>query len=607
MILVYGGTTEGRAVCRVLDDSGHPYYYSTKGDAQEITLVHGIRLTGAMTEELMCAFIREHDIRLVVDAAHPFAAELHQTIGRATASLGIPVVRYERRYPRLDPRIRVCASYDELVDALLAQPAHRLLALTGVNTIPRMRRFWQERETFFRILDRNDSREKAEAAGFPADHICYFAEGQDQELFDRIAPDAVTTKESGESGFFDEKVAPALAAGVPVYMVARPALPSHYQAVNGPVGLRKAVERLVPDFFPLKTGFTTGSTATAATVAALHALLTGEQLPWADIELPSGETVSLPIERIECTERGYRAYAVKHSGDDPDVTSGAIITSEVCLSDSGAIRFVPGEGVGIVTLPGIGIEVGEPAINATPRQMMTSEIRRRLPEGQGVDVKIEVPMGRELALKTFNPRLGIEGGISIIGTSGVVKPFSSEAFVASIGRQADVAMALGADTIVINSGAKSERYLREAFADLPPQSFVQYGNYIGETLAKLAECHVPHIYMGIMLGKAVKLAEGNLDTHSRKVLMNREYLHSVATATGCTGEAHELIDRLTLARELWEGLQGDDLPRFMRYITDACYQVGRTLVPESTLSVLLIDDDGQIRYTYPSCLLESIQ
>lgn len=601
MILVYGGTTEGRIVASTLDASGKEYYYSTKGDLQHVELVHGIRLTGAMDREAMKEFIRTREIRLVIDAAHPFAAELHKTIGEATADLQIPVVRYERRYPPLDPRIIACESYDEMVDRLLAQPSHRLLALTGVNTIGKMKRFWSQREAYFRILDRDESREKAQEAGFPSTHIRYFVEGEDQAIFDEIAPDAVTTKESGESGFFEDKIAPALAAGVPVYMITRPKLPSHYQCVNGPVGLRKAVERIVPDFYPLKTGFTTGSTATAATVAALRGLIYGEVAERAEITLPSGEVVSLPILSVEPTEQGYLAKAIKHSGDDPDVTNGTEIWSEVRFAEHSDIRFLQGVGVGTVTLPGIGIEIGEPAINATPRRMMTQEVRAICPE-RGVDIIISIPEGEALAQKTFNPRLGIVGGISVIGTSGVVKPFSSEAFVASIARQTSVALALGADTIVINSGAKSENYLKAAFPHLPAQAFVQYGNFIGETLQKLAEHSVPNIYMGIMLGKAVKLAEGNMDTHSKKVVMNKDFLHEAASASGCSERAHALIDSLTLARELWTGLEQTDLDCLMAYIIRACYDASKRLVSESNLSVLLIDDEGGIRYTYPESL-----
>ena len=195
------------------------------------------------------------------------------------------------------------------------------------------------------------------------------------------------------------------------------------------------------------------------------------------------------------------------------------------------IRFLQGEGVGRVTLPGLGLEIGGPAINRVPRSMMEAVVRRAYPEG-GVDITISIPTGRELAVKTFNPRLGILDGISIVGTSGVVKPFSSEAFIASIVRQVDVALALGADTVVINSGAKSEKYLKGAFPELPFQSFIQYGNFIGETLEKLSTLSVPKVYMGIMLGKAVKLAEGNMDTHSRKVVRRVAARRRTALLTG---------------------------------------------------------------------------
>lgn len=599
MILVFGGTTEGRMTTRVLDESGKEYYYSTKGDLQELDFVHGIRITGAMTEEKLIEFIREKEIQLVIDAAHPFAAVLHETIGLATAKTGTPVVRYERTYPQKAEGIIECESYTDMIAKLEAQPCRRLLALTGVNTIKPLKPFWTKYESYFRILDRDDSHEKSDAEGFPRERLLYWKLGEeqnDQEILERIKPDAVITKDSGTSGYFDEKLAPARAAGIPIYVLKRPALPEHYQTVYGPVGLRKKIESIIPDYYPLKTGYTTGSTATAATTAALIALTTGEHVSEVEITLPSGEVVTLPIDAVEKTELGYRAMMRKRSGDDPDVTQGAEIWSEVGLADDGEVHFLQGEGVGTVTLPGLGIDIGQPAINATPKRMMTEVARRFFPE-QGVNITISLPAGRELAEKTFNPRLGILGGISIIGTSGVVKPFSLDAFIASIVRQADVALALGADTIVINSGAKSEKYLRAAYPELPPQSFVQYGNFIGETLAKLAECRVPKIIMGIMLGKAVKLAEGNLDTHSKKVAMNKDFLHRIAEEEGCSPAAHELIERITLARELWTDLHAEDLERMMRRILRDCYATSKTIVPESELSVLLIDDEGNIRYT----------
>ena len=171
--------------------------------------------------------------------------------------------------------------------------------------------------------------------------------------------------------------------------------------------------------------------------------------------------------------------------------------------------------------------------------MITNEVKQLLHSHglySGVAVRISVPGGSELARKTFNPKLGIIGGISIIGTSGIVRPFSSEAFVNSIRKEIQVARALGCTDIVINSGAKSENYLRTRFPDLPPQAFIHYGNYIGETLRLAEEEGITRVTMGIMIGKAVKLAEGHLDTHSRNVVMNRDFITALATESHCPPE-----------------------------------------------------------------------
>ena len=332
MILVFGGTTEGRIVTQVLDESGKEYYYSTKGDLQQVDFVHGIRITGAMTEEALIDFIQQNDIELIIDAAHPFAAVLHNTIGLATAQTGTPVIRYERVYPKKQEGIIECTSYNDMIEKLEAQPCHRLLALTGVNTIKPLKPFWSKHESYFRILDRDDSHEKSDAEGFPREQLLYWKLGEEQndaEIYDRIQPDAVITKDSGTSGYFDEKLAPAIERGIPIYVLQRPALPSHYQPVYGPVGLRRKVEELAPDFFPLKTGYTTGTTATAATTAALIALTTGQHVSEVEVTLPSGEVVTLPIDAVEQTEEGYKAMMRTRSGEDPDVTQG---TSYQCDS-----------------------------------------------------------------------------------------------------------------------------------------------------------------------------------------------------------------------------------------------------------------------------------
>ena len=593
MILILGGTTEGRLAVRVADAAGSPYWYSTRGDLQQVECRNGTHISGAMDEAAMAAFCVEHGIRLLVDAAHPFATELHRTVAAVAESLDIPVVRVERSYPAEDPDIRWCDSYDDAVSQLVNDGVGRLLALTGVQTIGRLKPYWDKHDCWFRILRRDESLQKAVREGFPQERLVYYEEDGEAELIARLRPQAILTKESGESGGFSEKVAAARAAGIPVYAVRRPALPASFETVTGEHGLRKAIERLVPGFFPLRSGFTTGACATAAAKAALLALLGREVGDSVGIGFPDGERLSLPI--VSIVSDPASATVIKDAGDDPDVTNGCEVAATVAFSEEPGIHFLQGEGVGRVTLPGLGLPIGGPAINRVPRQMMEQELSS-LYKG-GLDVTISVTGGRELAKRTFNPKLGVVDGISIIGTSGIVRPFSNEAFVESIRREIEVAIAVGSPMLVINSGAKSEAFLKARYPELPPQAFVHYGNAIGETLKIAAELKVGKVVMGIMLGKAVKLAEGHLDTHSKSVVMNRTFLKEVAAEAGCSLATAEAIDTLTLARELWDGLPAEDAEVFFTAILKRCEAGCATVYPaqecEGNLTILLLKENGE--------------
>ena len=612
MILILGGTTEGRAAVRVADEANQLYFYSTKGTLQEVICAHGTRLTGAMDVEAMSQFCAANGIRLLIDAAHPFASALHQTIAETASRLQLPVIRLERRYPPRDPSLHWCENYADAIRQMEADGVERLLALSGVNTIRPLKPFWKKHPCWFRILDREESLRIVEREGFPKENLIFFHEELETSFNEELMQvetwqcrvsthqtTAMLTKESGFTGGFVEKVEAAKERGIPVYVVKRPALPETFYFTYGEEGLRKLIERLLPDFFPLKSGYTTGCCATAAAKAALLTLLTGEKPTEIEIALPSGEWITLPIEESEMSESEGFASVRKESGDDPDVTNHALICATVSLhqeeNPTERIRFRAGEGVGIVTLPGLGLPIGDPAINATPRRMIQEALLPLLPSpGTVATVTISVPGGAELAKRTFNPKLGIEGGISIIGTSGIVRPFSSDAFIASIRKEANVAKAIGCETLVINSGAKSERILRDRFPELPPQAFVHYGNFIGETLHIANEIGFQQVVMGIMLGKAVKLAEGSLDTHSKKVVMNRDFLKALVTEADCPAETLEAIDRLTLARELWEILPAACQPRFCQVVLDRCAAVCAPHLPQSHLTLLLIREDGAI-------------
>ena len=551
MILIFGGTTEGRTAAETLDEAGQPFYYSTRGTLQEVTCRNMTRLTGNMDSEKIISFCREHDIRLIIDAAHPFAQQLHLNIFLAAKELTIKVVRLERIYPELSEEIIWCDDFEDAVARMKQDGIEKLLALTGTQTITKLQGFWKEHDCIFRVLERSESVDIAIKAGFPKEKLIFYQPEEDESLlFKQLSPQAIITKESGSSGGFIEKIEAALKNGIKIYVVRRPPLPEGFITVNGKYGLRRAVELNVPGFYALRSGFTTGTCATAAAKAALLALTEECFEEKTEVTLPDGERVVLPIYKVEKTdENTATASVIKDAGDDPDVTHGHQIVATVSFSDSPGIHFLQGKGVGKVTLPGLGLAVGEPAINSTPRKMIVNELS--LLYGGGLDVTISVPEGETLALKTFNPKLGIIGGISIIGTSGIVKPFSSEAFVDAIRKEVEVAYAINAERLVINSGAKSEKFVRSLYPNLPPQAFVHYGNFIGETLKIAAETGFQKVSMGIMIGKAVKLAEGHLDTHSKKVIMNKDFLKEIAIQCSCSDETLALIEQMTLARELW--------------------------------------------------------
>ena len=620
MILILGGTTEGRVAVRVADEAAATYYYSTKGTLQSIECAHGIRLTGAMNAEEMECFCRDHAIKLLIDAAHPFAQVLHQTIEKVSKCLQIPVIRYERRYPPRDEDLIWCDSYADAIHQMENKGIQRLLALSGVNTLAPLRPYWRSHTTWFRILEREESLSLAEKQGFPQERLVFYREGEDElKLLEQLHPDAILTKESGFSGYFTDKVNAARQFGIPVFVVKRPALPETFYRVYGEDGLRKQIERLLPEFFPLKSGYTTGACATAAAKAALLALLSRKEQTESQITLPSGEQITLPVAYTEWAGCSATCTVIKESGDDPDVTNHSRIRVTVQLSldasgcakpmaqeeycqetesdDTGRVIFQAGEGVGTVTLPGLGLKVGGPAINATPRKMIRQELIPLLPSPDSVAIfTVSVPGGEELAKRTFNPKLGIIGGISIIGTSGIVRPFSSDAFIASIRKEASVAKAIGCETLVINSGAKSERYLRSLYASLPPQSFVHYGNFIGETLKIAADLGFKQVILGIMIGKAVKLAEGFLDTHSKKVVMNKGFLQDVAKEAKCEEATVDAINRITLARELWELLAEKEQNRFFPLLLQKCKSYCAPILPDGELTLLLISEEGKVLY-----------
>ena len=583
MILVFGGTTEGRKAVEVLEEGGSPYFYSTKTGEQDITLHHGQRIDGALDAEAMQTFCREHDIRLIVDAAHPFASQLHQTIVQVSESLNIPTIRYERIYPKRDPEITWIDDYSQI-----PRDIHSLLATTGVQSISKLKPLEAAGiKVFYRILNRESSIALAQKQGASPEQLCYYEDPQDIP----VEAEAILLKESGLSGGFSEKVEAAKARGMRIIALKRPQTPAIFTIVNGPYGLRRMVEKLLPEFYPLHSGLTTGTCATAAAVAATINLLKNETPEEIPVLLPNGETIHVSVGYGD----GY-AYCIKDAGDDPDVTDGLEIRVSVkpipvdtpTRSLSGSFEILGGEGVGVFTLPGFDYPPGSPAINKAPREMIRQNLAAVTSDS--LSITISVPEGEAIAKRTFNPRLGIEGGISIIGVSGIVKPFSEEAFIDSIRKCMTIAKASGSSRVVINSGGKSERFVKALYPNLPQQAFVEYGNYIGETLKIAHELGIREVTLGVMLGKAVKLAAGHLDTHSRKATMDKAFISEMLHEAGCQAD----LEKITLARELWQAIPSDKTEDFCRVVLQHCMNHCRPLVPQARLTLLLIDDDGII-------------
>ncbi len=337
----------------------------------------------------------------------------------------------------------------------------------------------------------------------------------------------------------------------------------------------------------LRTGLSTGSCATAASVAALWVLLGHDAPHEVCFELPRDGFRNMPIQRVEHGEGYALASVVKDGGDDPDATNGCTVQVEVRFNPSHReVRFFGGEGVGRVTLPGLGLDIGEPAINPVPRKMMTENLRVHY-QG-GLDVTVIVPDGREIARHTFNEKVGVVDGISILGTTGIVHPFSHEAYIDAMEREMQVALALNVPRVVLNSGKRSEVAIHGHYPDLPSQAFIHYGNFIGDGLRIAERLRVPHVTLGVMIGKAVKLAAGFDNTHSHQVTMDREFVTELATEVGCTQATIDLIQDINMARQLLTDIPEDEYNKLKPIIVNKCIETCKRIY-SGDLEFILLD------------------
>ncbi len=299
----------------------------------------------------------------------------------------------------------------------------------------------------------------------------------------------------------------------------------------------------------LRRGWTTGACATAAVKAALMRLWGGAFPETVDLVLPKGETPRWSLAHQAAGEGWAEAGIVKDAGDDPDVTHGAMIKARVAAGDG--VSFYAGEGVGTVTKPGLPINVGEPAINPVPRQMMrgvVKELAATFGQVENVAITISIPGGEALAEKTWNGRLGIRGGLSILGTTGVVRPFSCAAWIASIHRGVDVARASGTDHVAGCTGATSEAAVK-ALHGLPTEAMLDMGDFAGGMLKYLRRHPVPRVTIGGGPGKLAKLAQGATDLHSSRSQVDFARLGAAARARGLAdvSKANTVLEALDIA------------------------------------------------------------
>ncbi|MFO1431124.1 MAG: cobalt-precorrin-5B (C(1))-methyltransferase [Candidatus Competibacteraceae bacterium] len=313
---------------------------------------------------------------------------------------------------------------------------------------------------------------------------------------------------------------------------------------------------------PLRYGYTTGACATAVTLAAARLLLTGIATAVVEITLPRGRRVVFRLD--SCRRQSQTAVAAtrKDAGDDPDVTHDALVTAQVALETTPGIRFIAGEGVGKVTRPGLPIPPGEPAINPVPRRMITAHLQGLALERSytgGFEVTIGVENGAELAKRTLNPRLGIVGGLSILGTTGIVRPFSCSAYIASIQQAIAVARANGLHHLAACTGAGSEQAMRRHYR-LPEMALIEMGDFVGVVLKYLKKAPVEKLSLAGGFGKFSKLAAGHLDLHSHHSSIDLTWLAEQAVILGADARLQRAIRTANTSREALELAHQSGLP-----------------------------------------------
>ena len=353
----------------------------------------------------------------------------------------------------------------------------------------------------------------------------------------------------------------------------------------------------------LRTGFTTGTCATAASVAAVLSIINQKKTESVDVLLPKKSRITININSCEFGKNKAHCSVIKDAGDDPDVTHGAEIVVDLELTPNpNSIEIDGGEGVGRVTKPGIGLEIGQAAINPTPRKMIIenlTEVGKEILEKNGIKVMISVPKGRELGPKTDNPRIGIVDGISILGTSGIVMPYSTASFAAAIRQQLDVVLSMGDDTVVLTTGGRSEDFARKIF-DLPDHSFVQFGDFSGYAISQCAKKGISKAHVGGFIGKFAKMATGVKQTHVKGSKVNMDFLSELAKKCKADEDVIQKIKKANTGRNVQEIILENNIEGFFDLICSEVYKQMRGHSENKLpIEIILFNFDGNVLARYP--------
>ncbi|HXV66553.1 MAG TPA: cobalt-precorrin-5B (C(1))-methyltransferase [Nitrosopumilaceae archaeon] len=348
----------------------------------------------------------------------------------------------------------------------------------------------------------------------------------------------------------------------------------------------------------LRTGFTTGTAATACAKAGLLSLLKQKKLDSIEVLLPKNDKITIKLHKCNFNKNKAKCSVIKDGGDDPDVTHKAEIVVDLTLTENkNEIEITGGKGVGIVTKPGLGLEINKHAINPTPKKMIEQNLREvgnEILQKNGIKVEISVPKGKELALKTDNPRLGILGGISILGTSGIVIPYSTASFAAAIRQNLDVSIAMGDYTVVLTTGGRSEEFSKK-IVDLPEHCFVQMGDFSGYAIQQCAKKNIKKAYVAGFIGKLAKMAAGVKQTHVKGSKVDTNFLSEIARKCNANDNVVLEIKNANTARHVQEIVFENKIDGFFDEICSQVYiQMRKHSEEKVPIEVILFDFDGKI-------------